>query len=139
MIKKIDHIAIAVENLDEEIKRYRDVLGLEFLGTEVVEEQKVKAAFFKVGDVHIELTAPTAADSPVARFIAKRGSGIHHIAFEVEDIEAGIKNWTDKDVRMIDKEPKTGAESAKIAFAHPKSFSGVLYELKEIPKDPKTR
>lgn len=139
MIKKIDHIAIAVENLDEEIKRYRDILGLEFHGTEVVEEQKVKAAFFKVGDVHIELTAPTAADSPVAKFIAKRGSGIHHIAFEVEDIEDRIKDLTDKDVRMIDEEPKIGAGDAKIAFAHPRSFSGVLFELKEIPQDPPSK
>jgi len=124
-----------VENLEEEIKRYRDVLGLEFHGTEVVAEQKVKVAFFKVGNVHIELTAPTAADSPVAKFIAKRGSGIHHIAFEVENIEERIKDLTDKDVRMIDEKPKIGAGNAKIAFAHPGSFSGVLYELKEIPKE----
>jgi methylmalonyl-CoA/ethylmalonyl-CoA epimerase len=136
MIKKIDHIAIAVKNLDEEIKRYRDVLGLEFHGAEVVEEQKVRVAFFKVGDVHIELTEPTEADSPVGKFIAKRGCGIHHIAFEVEDIEARIEDLAAKNVEMIDKEPKIGAENAKIAFAHPKSFSGVLYELKEIAKDP---
>lgn len=131
MIKKIDHIAIAVENLDEEIKRYRDILGFEFHGTEVVEEQKVKVAFFEIGNVHIELTAATAEDSPVAKFINKKGPGIHHIAYEVDDIQAQIKDFQEKDIRMIDKEPRKGAGKAKIAFAHPKSLSGVLVELKE--------
>ncbi|MCP4157639.1 MAG: methylmalonyl-CoA epimerase [bacterium] len=131
MIKKIDHIAIAVQDLDEEIKRYRDVLGLDFHGTEVVEEQKVKVAFFQVGDVHIELTAPTEDDSPVGKFIAKRGTGIHHIAYEVDDLKAEIYEFQEKEIRMIDKEPRIGAGNAKIAFAHPKSFSGVLVELKE--------
>jgi len=134
MIKKIDHIAIAVQDLDAEIKKYRDILRLEFHGTEVVEEQKVKAAFFSVGNVKIELTAPTAEDSPISKFLAKRGSGIHHISFEVDDVESGIKDFIDKDIRMIDKKPKTGAGRAKIAFAHPESFSGVLFELKEIIK-----
>jgi len=134
MIKKIDHIAIAVRDLDEEIKKYRDILGLDFLGTEVVEDQKVKAAFFCVGDVKIELTAPTADDSTIAKFLSKRGSGIHHIAFEVDDVESKISDFIKKDVRMIDREPKTGAEGARIAFAHPKNFSGVLFELKEITK-----
>jgi len=131
MIKKIDHIAIAVENMDQEIERYRDLLGFEFHGTEVVEEQKVKVAFFQVGDVHIELTAPTEEDSPVAKFIAKRGTGIHHVAYEVDNIESQIADFQEKEVRMIDKEPRIGAGGAKIAFAHPKSFSGVLVELKE--------
>lgn len=131
MIKKIDHIAIAVSDLDAEIQRYRDVLGLEFNGTEVVEEQKVKVAFFTVGDVHIELTAPTEEDSPVGKFLAKKGSGIHHIAYEVDDLENQIADFQDKGIRMIDKEPRVGAHNAKIAFAHPKSFSGVLVELKE--------
>lgn len=131
MIKKIDHIAIAVNDLDEEIKRYKDVLGMEFQGTEVVAEQKVKVAFFKVGDVHIELTAPTEEDSPVGKFLAKRGSGIHHIAYEVDDLQAKIEEFQEKEIRMIDKEPRDGAHKAKIAFAHPKSFSGVLIELKQ--------
>ncbi|MCP4221016.1 MAG: methylmalonyl-CoA epimerase, partial [bacterium] len=120
MIKKIDHIAIAVTDIDAEITRYRDVMGMEFHGTEVVEEQKVKVAFFTVGDVHIELTAPTEEDSPVGKFIAKRGTGIHHIAYEVDDIKAQIADFQEKDVRMIDKEPRIGAAKAKIAFAHPK-------------------
>lgn len=131
MIKKIDHIAIAVSDLDAEIEKYRDVLGLEFHGTEVVEDQKVKVAFFRVGDVHIELTAPTEEDSPVGKFINKRGTGIHHISYEVDDLEGQIKDFQEKEVRMIDTEPRVGAGDCKIAFAHPKSFSGVLVELKE--------
>lgn len=134
MIKKIDHISIAVENLDEEIKRYRDILGLEFHGSETVAEQKVKVAFFEVGDVHIELTAPTEEDSPVGKFLAKRGPGIHHIAYETDDIEAQISDFEAKGVQMIDKTPRIGAGGAKIAFAHPKNFPGVLVELKETCK-----
>jgi methylmalonyl-CoA/ethylmalonyl-CoA epimerase len=131
MIKKIDHIAIAVQNIDEEITRYRDVLGMEFLGTEIVADQKVQVAFFQVGDVHIELTAPTEEDSPVGKFIAKRGTGIHHIAYEVDNLENQIADFQEKEVRMIDKEPRLGAHNAQIAFAHPKSFGGVLVELKQ--------
>jgi len=131
MIKKIDHIAIAVTDLEEEIKRYRDILGLEFHGSETVEGQKVRVALFRVGDVHIELTAPTAEDSPIAKFIAKRGPGIHHIALEVDNVKAAISELTGKNVDMIDPEPKPGAGHSWIAFAHPKSFGGVLLEFKE--------
>ena len=131
MIKKIDHIAIAVKNLEEEIARYRDVLGFKFLGTEVVEEQKVKVAFFEIGNVFIELTSPTSDDSPISKFIEKRGGGIHHIAYETDDILKEIPALEDKGVIMLNKEPKKGAHDAKIAFAHPKSFAGVLVELKE--------
>ncbi len=131
MIKKIDHISIAVENLEEEIIKFRDLLGLEFHGSEEVPEQKVKVSFFRVGDVNIELTAPTQEDSPIAKFISKRGPGIHHMAFEVDDIDAQIKEFKAKGLRMIDEQPKIGAENAKIAFVHPKSLSGVLVELKE--------
>jgi methylmalonyl-CoA/ethylmalonyl-CoA epimerase len=131
MIKKIDHIAIAVKNLAEEITRYRDVLGLEFLGTEVVPEQKVTVAFFKVGDVFLELLEPLTADSPVSAFIEKKGGGLHHLALEVDDIGSAIRGLQEKGVQMLDKEPRLGAHRARIAFAHPKSFSGVLYELKQ--------
>lgn len=131
MIKKIDHIAIAVKNLDEEINRYKNVMGFEFIGTEVVDEQKVKVAFFKIGDVFIELTSPTSEDSPISKFIEKRGGGIHHIAFETDNIEKQIRDFEEKEVAMLNREPKKGAHNAKIAFAHPKSFSGVLVELKE--------
>jgi methylmalonyl-CoA/ethylmalonyl-CoA epimerase len=131
MIKKIDHIAIAVKNLAEEITRYRDVLGLEYLGSEVVAEQKVTVAFFKINDVLIELLEPTGPDSPISAFIEKKGGGLHHLALEVDDIRAAIKRLQDKNVQMLNPEPKTGAHNAQIAFAHPKSFSGVLYELKQ--------
>jgi methylmalonyl-CoA/ethylmalonyl-CoA epimerase len=131
MIKKIDHIAIAVKNLAEEISRYRDVLGLEFMGTEVVPEQKVTVAFFKVGDVFIELLEPLSADSPISAFIEKKGGGLHHLSLEVDDIHADIRRLQEKNVQMLDCEPRRGAHHAQIAFAHPKSFSGVLYELKQ--------
>ena len=131
MIKKIDHIAIAVRNLKEEIVRYRDVLGLEFLGSEVVPEQKVTVAFFKVGDVHIELLEPLSPDSPVSAFIEKKGGGLHHLALEVDDIQSDIRQLQEKNVQMLDSEPRIGAHNARIAFVHPKSFSGVLYELQQ--------
>jgi methylmalonyl-CoA/ethylmalonyl-CoA epimerase len=131
MIKKIDHIAIAVKNLQEEIARYRDVLGLEFLGTEVVPEQKVTVGFFRVGDVLIELLEPLSADSPVSAFIEKKGGGLHHLSFEVDDIQADIRRLQEQNVQMLDREPRRGAHDARIAFAHPKSFSGVLFELKQ--------
>ena len=131
MIKKIDHIAIAVKNLQEEIARYRDVLGLEFLGTEAVPEQKVTVAFFKVNDVFIELLEPQSADSPISAFIEKKGGGLHHLSLEVGDIKDAIRRLREKNVQMIDTEPRQGAHHAQIAFTHPKSFSGVLYELKQ--------
>ncbi len=131
MIKKIDHVAIAVRDLKEEIVRYRDVMGLEFLGTEVVPEQKVTVAFFKVGDVRIELLEPLSPDSPVSTFIEKKGGGLHHLALEVDDIRAEISRLQEKNVQMLDREPRIGAHEARIAFVHPKSFSGVLYELQQ--------
>ena len=103
MIKKIDHIAIAVKNLAEEITRYRDVLGLEYLGTEVVAEQKVTVAFFKISDVFIELLEPLTADSPISAFIEKKGGGLHHLALEVDDIQGAIRRLQEKNVQMLDQ------------------------------------
>ena len=131
MIKKIDHIAIAVDNMEQEIKKFRDVLGLEFHGTEVVPGQQVVVAFFRIGDINIELTAPTEEDSPMGKFLSKHGPGIHHLAFEVDDMAAQIDEFREKGVQMIHNEGQDGAENAKIAFAHPRSFAGVLVELKE--------
>lgn len=131
MIKKLDHIAIVVKDLDKEIKRYKELEGMEFKGTEIVEEQKIRAAFFKVGDIMLEIIEPTSQDSPVSSFLEKRGGGIHHLAFEVDDINNSIEEMKKKEIRMIDKKPRKGAHNSKIAFAHPKSFSGVLIELKE--------
>ena len=129
MIQKIDHIAIAVTDLESEIKRYRDVLGLEFLGTEEVPEQKVRVAMFNVDGVHIELLEPLNAESPISAFLEKKGGGIHHIAFQVDDIRKQIDSLKEQGVRMLNAEPRPGAHGTRIAFAHPKSLSGVLVEL----------
>ncbi|MGY5853234.1 MAG: methylmalonyl-CoA epimerase [Candidatus Thorarchaeota archaeon] len=127
--KKIAHIGIAVKSLDEWIPYYRDVLGLEYKGSEEVEEQKVQVAFFKIGESMIELLEPTSEDSPISKFIEKRGGGIHHLAVQVEDIEADLAKHKESEIRLIDEEPRIGAHEMKIAFVHPKSTGGVLLEL----------
>lgn len=128
---KVDHIGIAVSNLDEAIKVYTEVLGLELAGTEIVEEQKVKVAFLPVGDTEVELLESTSPDGPIAKFIEKNGEGIQHIAFKVDNIEEAIKAMQDKGLKMIDESPRYGAGGAKIAFMHPKSTGRVLIELSE--------
>ncbi len=127
MVKKIDHVGIAVKNLDEALKFYENVLGLKSAGTEVVEEQKVKVAFLPTGDSEVELLEATSEDSPVAKFIEKNGEGIQHIAYD--DVEAAIAKMKELGMRMIDEKPRYGAGGAKIAFCHPKSTGGVLVEL----------
>lgn len=129
MIKKIDHIGIAVKNIEEVSKFYKDVLGLEITGIEVVEEQKVKTAFIPVGDSEIELLESTSDDSPIAKFIEKKGEGIQHIALQVDNIEKTLEELKQKGVKLIDEVPRYGAGGAKIAFVHPKSTNGVLLEL----------
>ncbi|HPL98866.1 MAG TPA: methylmalonyl-CoA epimerase [Bacillota bacterium] len=131
MVGKIDHIGIAVSNLDEAVKLYRDVLGLELHGTEVVPEQKVRVAFLPVGDTEVELLESTSAEGPIAKFIEAKGQGIQHIAFRVDDIEAALEEMKAKGMRLIDEKPRYGAGGAKIAFLHPKSTGGVLIELCE--------
>ena len=126
---KVDHIGIAVKNLEETLKFYSEVLGLEVQGTEVVEEQKVKVAFLPIGDTEIELLESTDSDGPIARFIEKNGEGVQHIAFKVENIEEAIESMKAKGMRMIDETPRYGAGGAKIAFVHPKSSHRVLVEL----------
>ena len=129
MIKKIDHIAVAVRSLEEHIPLYRDVLKLEFRGTETVEEQGVRLAVFRVGEVNIELLEPTSPDSPIAGFIDKRGEGLHHLSYQVEDIEQQIRELKARQVRMIDERPRRGAHGSLIAFLHPGSSGKVLTEL----------
>ncbi len=129
MLTKINHIGIAVTSLDDAIPFYRDALGMSFAGTEEVVEQKVRVAMLHVGESMIELLEPTSEDSPVARFIEKNGAGIHHIAYEVEDIEAAIATLLASGNRMIDEKPRHGAHGSSIAFIHPKSSKGVLTEL----------
>lgn len=129
MVQKVDHIGIAVANLDESITFYRDVLGLELHGTETVEEQKVKVAFLPVGDSEVELLESTDPEGPIAKFIAAKGQGIQHVAFRVSDIEAELSRLRSLGVRLIDEKPRYGAGGARIAFLHPKSTNGVLVEL----------
>lgn len=129
MITKIDHIAIAVSDLETAIPHYRDVLGMTFLGTEEVPSQKVKVAMFDIGGVHIELLEPLNAESPISAYLEKRGGGIHHIALRVDEISEQISDMQTKGVRMLDSDPRPGAHGSRIAFAHPKSFGGVLMEF----------
>ncbi|TVQ19421.1 MAG: methylmalonyl-CoA epimerase [Spirochaetaceae bacterium] len=131
MIKKINHIGIAVQSLDERIPFYRDVLGLSLTGTETVADQKVRVAMFRVGDVTIELLEPTDPESPIAKFMEKNGEGMHHVSYQVDDLEKQIADVVDKGVRMIDPVPRPGAHGTRIAFLHPKSTGRVLTELTE--------
>ena len=129
---KLDHIGIAVENLDDALEFWQDVLGLECQGTEVVEEQKVKVAFLPVGDTEVELLESTTPDGPIAKFIERNGGGgIQHLAFRVDNIEQAIEYMNEKGMRMIDDQPRYGAGGAKLAFVHPKSSHRVLVELSE--------
>lgn len=129
MLHKINHIGIAVQSIAAVIPFYRDQLGMEFLGCEEVAEQKVKVAMLAVGESKIELLEPTSPDSPVARYLEKSGQGIHHVAYEVENIEAAIAKLVAEGARMIDEKPRHGAHGMLIAFVHPKSSHGVLTEL----------
>lgn len=129
MTNKINHIGIAVKSIEAAAPLYRDVLGMHFEGTEVVAEQKVKVAFFVVGESRIELLEPTADDSPVARFIEKNGEGIHHLAYEVDDVVATLATLKTQGVRLVDEVPRCGAHGTRIAFLHPKATGGVLTEL----------
>jgi len=126
---KINHLGIAVKEIDEALKFWQDALGLENVHTEEVAEQKVRTAMLPIGDTKIELLEPTSEDSPIAKFLEKRGGGIHHIAVEVEDIEASLAKLKAEGARLIDETPKTGAENCLIAFVHPSSSGGVLLEL----------
>ena len=127
----IEHIGIAVKNLGESIKYYEDVLGLKCYAVEEVKDQKVKTAFFKVGQTKIELLESTDPDGPIGKYIEKRGEGIHHLAFHVNGIEKALKEIEEKGIRLIDTEPRKGAEGLNIAFLHPKSTNGVLTEFCE--------
>lgn len=134
MLKKINHIAIAVNDLEEAAKFYQDVLGLSLSGVEVVAAQKTKVGFFKIGGLKIELVQPSEPDSPLVKFLETKGQGVHHICFEVDDLEAEIKALLRKGATMVDQKPRPGAHNTKVAFVHPKSASGVLIELCELPK-----
>ncbi|MBU2445425.1 MAG: methylmalonyl-CoA epimerase [Bacteroidetes bacterium] len=129
MITHIEHIGIAVKDLDQSIKFYEDFLGTKCYAVEEVADQKVKTAFFKVGETKIELLEGTSSESPITKFIEKRGEGIHHIAFAVDDIKSKLTELKEKNIQLIDSEPRLGAEGLQIAFIHPKATNGVLTEI----------
>jgi methylmalonyl-CoA/ethylmalonyl-CoA epimerase len=130
MFAGIEHVGVAVKNLDEAIHVYRDILGFELEGVHVLSERKIKVAFISTGgETRIELLQPLDSESATARFLETRGEGIHHFAVEVEDIEAVLADLKRKGVTLVDDKPRLGAEGKKIAFVHPKSTKGVLLEL----------
>ena len=129
MLEKIDHIGIAVRSIDQAKPFFEKVLGLPCEGEEVVESQKVKTAFFAVGEVHIELLEPTSDDSPIAKFLENKGEGIHHIAYKTDDIENQLTRAKEGGCRLIHETPITGAGGKQVAFLHPKSTYGVLMEF----------
>lgn len=131
MIKRVDHIGIAVKSLAEAVPVYETILGLELTGYETVDDQMVRVAKVHGGDDCIELLEPTSPESPIAKFLAKRGPGIHHICLAVDDIEAVLARFAAAGLELIDKKPRLGAGGCRIAFVHPKSTGGVLIELSE--------
>ena len=133
-ITHIEHIGIAVRSIEEQLPYYEGILGLKCYNIETVADQKVKTAFFMVGQTKIELLEPTDEESTIAKFIEKRGEGIHHIAYATENVNGALKDLEEKGVRLIDHEARGGAEGLRIAFLHPKSTGGVLTELCEHPE-----
>ena len=130
-ILRVDHIGVAVKSIEEALKLYEGVLGLKLEEVETVEEQNVKVAFLPVGDTEIELLESTSPDGPIAKYIERKGEGMQHVAFRVENIEEALKTLKAKGVRLIDETPRMGAGGAKIAFVHPKETFGVMIELCE--------
>jgi methylmalonyl-CoA/ethylmalonyl-CoA epimerase len=134
MFNGLDHVGVAVKNLDEAISVYRDILGFKLEGIHVLTERKVRVAFLSTGgEASIELLEPLSSDSPVAKFLESRGEGIQHVAVKVENIETTLEELKRKGVVLVDDKPRAGAEGKKIAFVHPRSTKGVLLELCEEP------
>ena len=130
-VLKVDHIGIAVKSIDSCKKLYADLLGLTHAGSETVQEQKVTTAFFPIGDTELELLESTAPDGPIAKYLEKKGEGVQHIAFRVDNLEEALAELKAKGVQLIDEKPRRGAGGAKIAFLHPKSTYGILVELSQ--------
>ncbi|HVE76724.1 MAG TPA: methylmalonyl-CoA epimerase [Actinomycetota bacterium] len=133
MLDKVEHIALAVSDLDASIELYHRAWGLEVEHREVVEDQGVEEAMLKVGDSYIQLLAPTSGESTVAKFIEKRGEGLHHIAYQVDNIDQALESLKQAGVQLIDESPRTGSRETKVAFVHPKGNGGVLVELVQLP------
>ena len=134
MLNRIYHLGYAVEDIEAAARFYSENFGAEPTEPEVVEEQGIVATMFRVGESMIELVQPTGPDSPVGRFLARRGEGIHHVAYQVEDLEAALEELKKNGVELIDEEPRLGAGGTRVAFVHPKSAFGVLTELVELPR-----
>lgn len=130
-VLKVDHIGVAVKSIDAAKQLYSEFLGLSHAGSETVAEQKVTTAFFPVGDTEVELLESTSPDGPIAKYLEKKGEGVQHIAFRVENLEEALAELKAKGIQLIDEKPRCGAGGAKIAFLHPKSTFGVLIELCE--------
>jgi len=131
MLKRIDHLGIAVRALGPALALYRDALGLRVAGTEEVAAEKVRVAFLPLGDTRLELLEPTGAESPVARFLERRGEGLHHVCFEVEDLDGILRSASGGALELLPGYPRAGAEGGRVAFFHPRSTGGVLIELVE--------
>ena len=130
-VLKVDHIGVAIKSIDTAKQLYSELLGLTHAGSETVVEQKVTTAFFQVGDTEVELLESTSPDGPIAKYLEKKGEGIHHIAFRVENLEEALAELKAKSVQLIDEKPRRGTGGAKIAFLHPQSTFGMLIELCE--------
>jgi methylmalonyl-CoA/ethylmalonyl-CoA epimerase len=137
MIKKVDHIGIAVKSLEQALPFYTDVLKMPLLGIEEVDSEKVKVAFLKAGETKLELLEPISEESAIAKFIEKRGEGIHHVALGVESLQERINDMKENGIRLIQDTPKKGAGGALVAFMHPKSTGSILYELCEKDREAK--
>ena len=129
MLSRIDHIGVAVEELEPALELYRDALSMELVHREVVVEQGVEAVLLDVGENHVELLAPLGEDTPVGKFLARQGPGLHHVAYQVPDIEATLRALSAAGMRLIDEQPRTGIRSSRVAFVHPRSTGGVLTEI----------
>jgi len=129
MLTLIDHVGVAVDDLDAAIALYRDALGMPLVHRETVNEQGVEAALLDVGDGHMELLAPLGPDTPVGKFLARQGPGLHHVAYRVPDVAAALETLSDAGMRLIDEEPRGGIRGSRVAFVHPASTGGVLTEI----------
>ncbi len=134
MLSAIDHVGVAVEQIDAALAVYRDLLGMPLVHRETVQEQGVDAALLDVGDGHVELVAPLGPETAVGKFLAKRGAGLHHIAYRVEDVEQTLSELKAAGARLIDERPRTGIRGSRVAFVHPSSTGGILTEIVQ-PKD----
>ena len=135
MLARIDHIGVAVENLEEAISLYSERLGMPEQHRETVEEQGVEAVLLEIGEGHVELLSPLSPETAVGKFLEKRGPGLHHVAYRTDDIDAALKSAREAGLRLLDDEPRTGIRNSRVAFIHPKSTGGVLTELVEPAED----